>query len=101
MRHAAARVRRDAGFPGKTLLLTSPNLWRQTQHRGRSTLVTRIPKSRDERVSAALVFQEIFLWSLTLSRYVPALIVRLPGAASESKSYWAFSLQGAVRSVSI
>jgi serine/threonine protein kinase len=31
--------------------------------------------------------------SLTLSRYVPALIIRLPGPASESTSYWAFSLQ--------
>ncbi len=31
--------------------------------------------------------------SLTLSRYVPALIIRLPGPASESKSYWAFSLE--------
>ena len=31
--------------------------------------------------------------SLTLSRYVPALIIRLPGPASESNSYWAFSLE--------
>ncbi|HYL62648.1 MAG TPA: serine/threonine-protein kinase [Candidatus Methylomirabilis sp.] len=31
--------------------------------------------------------------SLTLSKDVPALIIRLPGPASESKSYWAFSLQ--------
>jgi len=31
--------------------------------------------------------------SLTLSKNVPALIVRLPGPASESKSYWAFSLE--------
>jgi hypothetical protein len=30
---------------------------------------------------------------LTLSKYVPALIIRLPGPASESKSYWAFSLE--------
>ena len=30
--------------------------------------------------------------SLARSRYVPALLIRLPGAASESKSYWAFSL---------
>jgi len=30
---------------------------------------------------------------LTLSRYVSALIIRLPGPASESKSYWAFSLE--------
>jgi serine/threonine protein kinase len=37
--------------------------------------------------------KRFFFRSLTLSRYVPALIVRLPGAASESKSYWAFSLQ--------
>ncbi len=31
--------------------------------------------------------------SLTLSKNVPALIIRLPGPASESKSYWAFSLE--------
>jgi serine/threonine protein kinase len=31
--------------------------------------------------------------SLTQSKYVPALIIRLPGPASESKSYWAFSLE--------
>ena len=37
--------------------------------------------------------KRFFFRSLTLSRYVPALIVRLPGPASESKSYWAFSLQ--------
>src|SRR5262249_6330264 len=31
--------------------------------------------------------------SLTLSKDVPALIVRMPAPASESKSYWAFSLE--------
>ena len=31
--------------------------------------------------------------SLALSKYVPALIIRLPGPATESKSYWAFSLE--------
>jgi hypothetical protein len=30
---------------------------------------------------------------LTQSKYVPALIIRLPGSASQSKSYWAFSLE--------
>jgi hypothetical protein len=37
--------------------------------------------------------KRFFFRSLTLSRYVPALIIRLPGPASESKSYWAFSLE--------
>jgi serine/threonine protein kinase len=37
--------------------------------------------------------KKFFFRSLTLSRYVPALIIRLPGPASESKSYWAFSLE--------
>src|SRR5258707_14349824 len=37
--------------------------------------------------------KKFFFRSLTLSRHVPSLIVRLPGPASESKSYWAFSLQ--------
>ncbi len=36
--------------------------------------------------------KKFFFRSLTQSRYVPALVVRLPGPASESKSYWAFSL---------
>jgi eukaryotic-like serine/threonine-protein kinase len=31
--------------------------------------------------------------SLSESKYVPALIIRLPGAASSSTSYWAFSLE--------
>jgi serine/threonine protein kinase len=31
--------------------------------------------------------------SLAQSKYVPALIVRLPGPASQSSSYWAFSLE--------
>lgn len=31
--------------------------------------------------------------NLTLSKDVSALIIRLPGAGSESKSYWAFSLE--------
>jgi serine/threonine protein kinase len=37
--------------------------------------------------------KKFFFRSLTLSRYVSALIIRLPGPASESKSYWAFSLE--------
>ena len=37
--------------------------------------------------------KKFFFRSLTLSKYVPALIVRLPGPASDSKSYWAFSLE--------
>ena len=36
--------------------------------------------------------KKFFFRSLTQSRYVPALVVRLPGPASESQSYWAFSL---------
>lgn len=36
--------------------------------------------------------KKFFFRSLTQSRYVPALVVRLPGPASESNSYWAFSL---------
>jgi serine/threonine protein kinase len=37
--------------------------------------------------------KRFFFRSLTQSKYVPALIIRLPGPASESKSYWAFSLE--------
>jgi hypothetical protein len=37
--------------------------------------------------------KRFFFRSLTLSKYVPALIIRLPGPASESKSYWAISLE--------
>jgi serine/threonine protein kinase len=37
--------------------------------------------------------KRFFFRSLTRSKYVPALIVRLPGPASDSKSYWAFSLE--------
>jgi serine/threonine-protein kinase len=37
--------------------------------------------------------KRFFFRSLTLSKNVPALIIRLPGPASESKSYWAFSLE--------
>jgi len=37
--------------------------------------------------------KRFFFRSMTLSKYVPALIIRLPGPASESKSYWAFSLE--------
>jgi serine/threonine protein kinase len=37
--------------------------------------------------------KKFFFRSLTLSRYVPALIIRLPGPAGLSKSYWAFSLE--------
>jgi serine/threonine protein kinase len=37
--------------------------------------------------------KKFFYRSLTLSTYVPALIIRLPGPAAQSKSYWAFSLE--------
>jgi serine/threonine protein kinase len=37
--------------------------------------------------------KRFFFRSLAKSRYVPALVVRLPGPAAESKSYWAFSLE--------
>jgi serine/threonine protein kinase len=37
--------------------------------------------------------KKFFFRSLTLSRYVPALIIRLPGPAGLSNSYWAFSLE--------
>ena len=37
--------------------------------------------------------KRFFFRSLSLSKYVAALIIRLPGPASESKSYWAFSLE--------
>jgi serine/threonine protein kinase len=37
--------------------------------------------------------KRFFFRSLTQSRYVPALIVRLPGPAGQSNSYWAFSLE--------
>jgi hypothetical protein len=37
--------------------------------------------------------KRFFFRNLTQSKYVPALILRLPGPASESKSYWAFSLE--------
>jgi serine/threonine protein kinase len=36
--------------------------------------------------------KRFFFRSLTLSKYVPALIIRLPGAAAQGRSYWAFSL---------
>jgi serine/threonine protein kinase len=37
--------------------------------------------------------KRFFFRSLTLSRNVPALIIRLPGPPNESSSYWAFSLE--------
>jgi hypothetical protein len=37
--------------------------------------------------------KRFFFRSLTLSKYIPALIIRLPGPAAQSKSYWAFSLE--------
>jgi serine/threonine protein kinase len=37
--------------------------------------------------------KRFFYRSLTHSKYVPALIIRLPGPAAQSKSYWAFSLE--------
>jgi len=37
--------------------------------------------------------KRFFFRSLTQSKFVPALIIRLPGPAAQSKSYWAFSLE--------
>jgi serine/threonine protein kinase len=37
--------------------------------------------------------KRFFFRSLTVSKYVPAVIIHLPGPASQSKSYWAFSLE--------
>lgn len=37
--------------------------------------------------------KEFYFRSPSASAYVPALIVRLPGAAGQSNSYWAFSLE--------
>jgi hypothetical protein len=37
--------------------------------------------------------KRFFFQSSAASKNVPALIIRLPGPASESKSYWAFSLE--------
>jgi Protein kinase domain len=37
--------------------------------------------------------KRFFFRSLTLSKNVPALIIRLPGPAAQSNSYWAFSLE--------
>jgi hypothetical protein len=37
--------------------------------------------------------RRFFFRSSNLSKYVPALIIRLPGPAAQSKSYWAFSLE--------
>ena len=37
--------------------------------------------------------KRFFYRNLTLSKYVPALIIRLPGPAAQSNSYWAFSLE--------
>jgi serine/threonine-protein kinase len=37
--------------------------------------------------------RKFFYRSLTESKYVPGLIVRLPGSAAQAKSYWAFSLE--------
>ena len=37
--------------------------------------------------------KRFFFQSSTLAKDVPALIIRLPGPASESKSYWAISLE--------
>jgi hypothetical protein len=37
--------------------------------------------------------KRFFFRSLTLSKYVPALVIRLPGPTAQSKSYWAFSLE--------
>ena len=37
--------------------------------------------------------KRFFFRSLTLSKNVPAVIIRLPGPAAQSNSYWAFSLE--------
>jgi serine/threonine protein kinase len=37
--------------------------------------------------------RKFFFRSSNQSNYVPALIIRLPGPAAQSKSYWAFSLE--------
>jgi serine/threonine protein kinase len=37
--------------------------------------------------------RKFFFRSLTTGKYVPALIIRLPGLAAQSNSYWAFSLE--------
>ena len=37
--------------------------------------------------------KRFFFRNVAASKYVPALIVRLPGPASQSSSYWAFSLE--------
>jgi hypothetical protein len=37
--------------------------------------------------------KKFFFRNLAQSKYVPALVVRLPGPASDSGSYWAFSLE--------
>ena len=37
--------------------------------------------------------KKFFFRSPARSRYVPSLVIRLPGSASQSKSYWAFSLE--------
>jgi len=37
--------------------------------------------------------KKFFFRSLTTGKYVPALLIRLPGPAAQSESYWAFSLE--------
>ena len=37
--------------------------------------------------------RKFFFRSLTTGKYVPALIIRLPGPATQNNSYWAFSLE--------
>jgi serine/threonine protein kinase len=37
--------------------------------------------------------KKFFFRNLARSRYIPALIIRLPGPAAQGKSYWAFSLE--------
>ena len=37
--------------------------------------------------------KKFFFRSLTTGKYVPALIIRLPGPAAQNSSYWAFSLE--------
>ncbi len=37
--------------------------------------------------------KRFFFRGLTTSKYAPALIIHLPGPSSESRSYWAFSLE--------
>jgi hypothetical protein len=60
-----------------------------------------LPRASQSNPDVATVNELATPWSskkflyrnLAASRYVPALIVRLPGPAASGKSYWAFSLE--------